>query len=82
MYSILADILLIAAGIFSMLYVWYVIGFILDACGALVYFQKKFAGTIHTRWEKVLLVLYVLVILPAGALLIITARSYHDFFKN
>ena len=82
MYSILADILLVAAGIFSMLYVWYVIGLILDLSGALVYFEKKFAGAIHTRSEKVLFVFYVLVILPACALLIITAKSYHAYFKD
>ena len=82
MYSILADIILVAAGIFSMLYVWYIIGLILDVSGALVYFEKKFAGALHTRLEKVLFVLYALVIIPASALLIITAKSYRAYFDD
>lgn len=82
MYSILADILIVAAGIFSMLYVWYAIGLILDVSGALVYFEKKFAGALYTRLEKVLFVLYALVIIPASALLIITAKSYRAYFDD
>lgn len=82
MYSILADILIATAGIFTVLFVWYVVGFILESTGALVYFDRKCRGTLKDFPERARAVLCVLTIFPAGALFIIVANAYSKYFKD